>query len=97
MSQEKVDKYKEEKKGRKARLEKEKRRKKFWKVFGPILALVVIAGIGAGIYYIPILTNQAAQNQNEIDMEALLEMLNASLSENDVSGNDLTITPEPVQ
>ena len=97
MSQEKVDKYKEEKKGRKARLEKEKRRKKLWKVLGPILALVIIAGIGAGIYYIPILTNQAAQNQKEIDMEELMEFLNSSLSGNDVSGNDLTITPEPVQ
>lgn len=97
MSQEKVDKYKEEKKGRKARLEKEKRRKKLWKVLGPILALVIIAGIGAGIYYIPILTNQAAQNQKEIDMEELMEFLNSSLSDNDVSGDDLTITPEPVQ
>ena len=97
MSQEKVDKYKEEKKGRKARLEKEKRRKKLWKVLGPVLALVVIAGIGAGIYYIPILTNQAVQDQNEIDMEELLEMLNASLSGNGVSENDLTITPEPIQ
>lgn len=97
MSQEKVDKYKEEKKGRKARLEKEKRRKKFWKVLGPILALVVIAGIGAGIYYIPILTNQAVQDQNEIDMQELLEMLNASVSGNDISGNDLNITTEPIQ
>lgn len=99
MSQEKVDKYKEEKKGRKARLEKEKRRKKLWKVLGPILALVIIAGIGAGIYYIPILTNQAAQSQSgdEIDMDELMELLNASLSENDVSGNDFTITTEPIQ
>lgn len=97
MSQEKVDKYKEEKKGRKARLEKEKRRKKLWKVLGPVLALVVIAGIGAGIYYIPILTNQAVQDQNEIDMEELLEMLNASLSGNGVSENDLTIAPDSVQ
>ena len=97
MSQEKVDKYKEEKKGRKARREKEKRRKKLWKVLGPVLALVVIAGIGAGIYYIPILTNQAVQDQNEIDMEELLEMLNASLSGNGVSENDLTIAPDSVQ
>lgn len=88
MSQEKVNKYKEEKKNRKALLEKQKKRKKLWKVLGPVLSLILIAGIGAGIYYIPILTNQAAQeNSGEIDMDELMELLNASVSGNDVSGN----------
>lgn len=89
MSQEKVNKYKEEKKNRKARLEKEKKRKKFWKIFGPVLAVLIVAAIGAGIYYIPRLTNKAAQQQSaqEIDMDALMEMLNSS-----VSGNTTTST-----
>lgn len=88
MSQEKVNKYKEEKKNRKARLEKEKKRKKFWKIFGPILAVLIIAAIGAGIYYVPKLTNKAAQQQQsaeEIDIDALMEMLNSSISGNDAS------------
>lgn len=90
MSQQKVDKYKEEKKNRKAQLEKQKKRQKIWKVLGPVLALAIIAGIGAGIYYIPILTNQAAQeNSGEIDMDELMELLNASLSGNDVSGDSI--------
>lgn len=88
MSQKKVDKYKEEKKNRKAQLEKQKKRKKMWKVLGPVLALVIVAGIGAGIYYIPILANQAAQeNSGEIDMDELMELINSSLSGNDVSEN----------
>lgn len=90
MSQQKVDKYKEEKKNRKVLLEKQKKRKKMWKVLGPLLALVIVAGIGAGIYYIPILTNRAAQeNSGEMDMDELMDLLNSSLSGNDVdvSGN----------
>lgn len=86
MSQQKVDKYKEEKKNRKAQLEKQKRHQKLWKILGPVLALVIIAGIGAGIYYIPILTNQASQeNSDEIDMDELMELINSSLSGNDAS------------
>lgn len=89
MSQQKVDKYKEEKKNRKAQLEKQKQRQKMWKILGPVLALVIIAGIGAGIYYIPILTNKAVQeNSGELDMDELLELLNSSVSGNDVSGNE---------
>ncbi len=92
MSQAKVDKYKEEKKNRKAQLEKQKKRKKMWKIIGPILVLVIVAGIGAGIYYIPILTNQAASENSDVDMDELMELLNSSLSGNDVSGNDVTGT-----
>ena len=61
MSQEKVDQYKKEKKNRKANIKKEKRRKLMWKIFGPILALLVIALIGAGIYFIPQWTNEKVQ------------------------------------
>lgn len=88
MSQEKVNKYKEEKKNRKAQLEKQKKRRQLWKVLGPVLLLIMIAGIGAGIYYIPILTNRAVQeNSGEIDMDELMELINASISGNEVSGN----------
>ena len=99
MSQEKVNKYKEEKKNRKARLEKEKKRKKFWKIFGPVLAVLVVAAIGAGIYYIPKLTNKAAQQQSaqEIDMDALMEMLNSTVSGNATTGTGDTTAPETAE
>lgn len=88
MSHEKVNKYKEEKKNRKVRLEKEKKRKKLWKILGPVLALVIVAGIGAGIYYMPVLTNKAAQNSSdEIDMDELMDIINSSVSGNAVSAN----------
>lgn len=88
MSQEKVNKYKDEKKNRKVRLEKEKKRKKLWKILGPVLALVIVAGIGAGIYYMPVLTNKAAQNSSdEIDMDELMDIINSSVSGNAVSAN----------
>lgn len=97
MSQEKVDKYKEEKKNRKAQIEKEKKRKKLWKVLGPVLAIVMIAAIGAGIYYMPRLTNKASQDSagEEIDMDALMEMINSSLSDNDASGEEVPADQAP--
>ena len=51
-----------------------------WKIFGPILALLVIALIGAGIYFIPQWTNNKAQEaqSDEIDYEQLMELLNQS-------------------
>ena len=80
MSQEKVDQYKKEKKNRKTNIKKEKRRKLMWKIFGPILAILVIALIGAGIYFIPQWTNNKAQEAqaDEIDYEQLMELLNQS-------------------
>ena len=80
MSQEKVDQYKKEKKNRKANIKKEKRRKLMWKIFGPILAILVIALICAGIYFIPQWTNNKAQEAqaDEIDYEQLMELLNQS-------------------
>ena len=99
MSQEKVNKYKEEKKNRKKHLQQEKKRQKFFHIFGPILTLLVIAALGAGIYFIPKLTNQAvsAQTSEEaIDTDALMDLINASLSGNDTtdSGTDDTDTAD---
>jgi len=77
MSQAKVDAYKAEKKNRKQNLKKEKRKKLFWKIFGPILAIIVIAGIGAIIYFVPKLTNdqKEAQTADEVDYSELINML----------------------
>ena len=93
MSQEKVDQYKKEKKNRKANIKKEKRRKLMWKIFGPILAILVIALIGASIYFIPRWTNNKAQEAqaDEIDYEQLMEMLNQST---DSQSGDSTIETE---
>ncbi len=88
MSQEKVDKYKEEKKNRKARMEQEKKRKKMWKVLTPIIALAVVAIIGAIAYFMPKLTNQYATpadyqiiNSEEMDTEEIMEIINSATSE----------------
>lgn len=93
MSQEKVDQYKKEKKNRKANIKKAKRRKLMWKIFGPILALLVIALIGAGIYFIPQWTNNKAQEaqSDEIDYEQLMELLNQS---SDSQSSDSTVETE---
>lgn len=89
MSQEKVDKYKEEKKNRKARMEQEKKRKKMRKILTPIIAIIVIAAIGAAIYFMPRLTNQYAApadyqiiNSDEMDSEEIMNIINSSISNN---------------
>ena len=89
MSQEKVDKYKEEKKNRKARMEQEKKRKKIRKILTPVIAILVIAAIGAIAYFMPKLTNQYAApsdyqiiNSGEMDNEEIMNIINSSISEN---------------
>ena len=89
MSQEKVDKYKEEKKNRKARMEQEKKRKKLRKILTPIIAILVIATIGAIAYFMPKLTNQYATpadyqiiNSDEMDTEEIMSIINSSISDN---------------
>lgn len=80
MSQEKVDQYKKEKKNRKANMKKAKRHKKLWKIFGPVLAVLIVALIGAGIYFIPHWTNQKVEESktDQIDYDQLMQMLNQS-------------------
>lgn len=80
MSQEKVDQYKKEKKNRKANMKKAKRHKKLWKIFGPVLAVLIVALIGAGIYFIPRWTNQKVEESqtDQIDYDQLMQMLNQS-------------------
>ncbi len=84
MSQKKVESYKEEKKNRKKNLEKKKRQQKLWSILGPILALVIIAGVGCGIYFIPQLTSKAIEDNtaDDVDMDALLNSINSSVSDN---------------
>ncbi len=81
MSQEKVDQYKKEKKNRKANMKKAKRHKKMWKIFGPILAILIVALIGAGIYFIPQWTNQKVEETqaDQIDYDQLMQMINQSV------------------
>lgn len=88
MSQAKVDKYKEEKKNRKARMEQEKKRKKLQKILTPVIALIIIAIIGALAYFMPKLTNQYATpadyqiiNSDEMDTEEIMEIINSATSE----------------
>lgn len=89
MSQEKVDKYKEEKKNRKARIEKEKKRQKMWKILAPVILIVVVAAVGAFAYFMPKLTNEVTDpsdyqtlDSGELDMDEIMDILNSSVSDN---------------
>lgn len=88
MSQAKVDQYKAEKKNRKANMKKEKRKKLLWKIFGPIIAILVIALIGVGVYFIPQWTNQKAGTEQgeEIDYDQLMQMINQYAEEDNAEG-----------
>ena len=84
MSQEKVNKYKEEKKHRKETVAKKKKKAKLWKILTPLIVIVVIAILGLGIYYMPKLSaTKANENiQSDIDMDELMNSINASVSGN---------------
>ena len=73
-------------------MEKAKRHKKMWKIFGPILAILIVALIGAGIYFIPQWTNQKAEETqaDQIDYDQLMQMINQSAgsTSEDSSGTD---------
>lgn len=92
MSQEKVDQYKKEKKNRKANMKKAKRHKKLWKIFGPVLAVLIVALIGAGIYFIPRWTNQKVEESqtDQIDYDQLMQMLNQSAGSISTDSTDST-------
>lgn len=99
MSQEKVDRYKEEKKGRKAKILKQKRRNRLWKILGPILVILFLAFIGAGAYFIPKWTTQYAEDNSadEIDYEELMRLINQSADEitaDTDEGNDTSVTSD---
>ncbi len=62
MSQQKVDKYKEQKAKRKELIQKERRNRKIARVVTILVVIVVIAGIGTGIGFT--IRNQYIQAQN---------------------------------
>ena len=62
MSQEKVDRYKEQKAKRKELVEKERKQKKLMKAVMILIAVLVIAGIGTGIGFT--IRNQYIKAQN---------------------------------
>ena len=62
MSQEKVDKYKEQKARRKELLEKERKHRKIMKAVTSLIVVLVIAGIGTGIGFT--IRNQYIKIQN---------------------------------
>ena len=110
MSQQKVDEYKEEKKGRKERLKKEKIQKKIWMILGPILAIVIIGGLGALVYFLPTLTDKAQSavaasngtdesvSGDQIDYDELIRLLNEQQAANgsaDAQGTDAEGTTAP--
>lgn len=51
MSQQKVDKYKQEKANRRENLKKEKKKKMWTKIGLCVVAILIVGGVGAGIGY----------------------------------------------
>ena len=83
MSQKKVEAYKEEKKHRKENLKKAKTRKKITTVLAIIITLLLLAGIGYGVYYFT--TREPASS--EIDYSEIQKILDEMNAESSVSGN----------
>lgn len=73
MSQEKVNRYKEEKANRKAIQAKEKRRKLFVKAVGGLIALALVCWLGYSVYD---MCNKPDTTPIQVDAAALDEYLN---------------------
>lgn len=74
MSQEKVNRYKQEKANRKEALAKEKRNAMIAKAVGGVVALALVCWIGYSVYD---MTNKPDTTPIEVDSTALDEYLNA--------------------
>lgn len=74
MSQEKVQRYKQEKANRKEIIKKQKRREKLIKAASAVVALVVIGWIGFSVY--DSITSAPAQGKNiTVDMNSIEEYI----------------------
>lgn len=67
MSQEKVNKYKEEKANRKAILKKEKRNRMIGRIVGSVIGLALVGWIGFSIYDKVVTGMETAQTEVKLD------------------------------
>lgn len=84
MSQEKVNKYKEQKANRKQIIKKEKRKRVIGRIIGAVVCLAIVGWIGFSIY--DSTSKSIASSQTEVDFTAVddyFSALNASDTETD--------------
>lgn len=82
MSQEKVNKYKQEKANRKQILKKQKRNRMITKIAGAIVCLAIVGWIGYSVY--DSTAKKAAASQTEVDLSSLQDYLSGISSEEDL-------------
>ena len=87
MSQEKVNRYKEEKANRKKNVAKEKRNKKISTFVGVLISLIIVGYLGVSLY--ATLTEDARQ---EAEYSRLLEEYYATMSTNQTTTGSQTTT-----
>lgn len=75
MSQEKVNRYKEEKANRKQILEKEKRRKNMMKICAAVVALALVCWLGYSVYDLATRPDTSAISMNTTALDNYLEGL----------------------
>lgn len=79
MSQEKVNKYKEEKANRKQIMKKEKRNRMIGRIIGAVICLAIVGWLGYSIY--DSTTEKVASSQTEVNLTAVTDYLNGLYAE----------------
>lgn len=75
MSQEKVNRYKEEKANRKQTMKKEKRNRMIGRIVGAVIAIALVGWIGFSIY--DSAEEKVAASQTEVDLSAMNDYLDS--------------------
>jgi hypothetical protein len=86
MSQEKVNKYKQEKANRKQILKKQKRNRMITKVVGSIVCLAIVGWIGYSAY--DSTAKKIASSQTEVDLSSLQNYLSGISPEEELPAED---------
>ncbi len=86
MSQEKVNKYKQEKANRKQILKKQKRNRMITRIAGTIVCLAIVGWIGFSAY--DSTTKKIAASQTEVDLSALQNYLSGISTEEELPEED---------
>lgn len=88
MSQEKVNKYKQEKANRKQILKKQKRNRIIARIAGAIVCLAIVGWIGYSVY--DSTAKKAAASQTDVDLSSLQDYLSGISSEEDFPAEEDT-------
>lgn len=75
MSQEKVNKYKEQKANRKQTMQKEKRNRVLSRLIGAVVGLALVGWIGYSAYIS--INNQVSSSQTEVELSAITDYISS--------------------